>query len=339
MVGSQLGNQAWFKRLKGITVNDAVLPGGFSSEVIMISINETGTRLVNSRTDKSMRIWRCSPDKLTSPIIIEQPHEKAVEKIAWNPKTEFTFASVGRDDCVKLWKAHTGMLDREIRVVKSNNDNPVVCQFVHYSYDGELLSVVDRDSTVMFYAVNNNYSKVDEIKLTEHIYDMQWFHFSHKFFIIALHDGTAPIYEFCDSNQPERLGVEVKLRQTLTGHRSSITCLQIDPRGEYLALGSNEGVLSCYGTKDLLVTKIFADIDEAISMVAVSRDGSYLAVGYDSGSNAKIYDYNSGIEMFDVPKSMSGKSVLPVLCWFPSKTSFVYSSDDGKNMTYMVKPE
>lgn len=348
-------NRTFFKNFVPVLIKDSPIAGGSGSEIILISINLTGTRLVNSRTDRSIRIWKCTPERLIDPIIIEHPHLKAVERISWNPKTEFSFATVGRDDLVNIWRC-TGALEKELKIVKSGNTNEsgtdVVCQIVAYSNDGEILTVVDRDSTVYLYSVSNNYNKFHEFKLNDHIYDILWFHHGHSFFMCALHDGSVPIYKVTDvlpgangsaitdaSPDTEVVNsVTIDLKHKLTGHRSSATCVAVDPRGKYCAVGSNEGVVSLWNTSSMLISKVLTNTDEAIANIDISRDGTYVAVAYDSGENIKIFDYDTTEQVYEVPNSNSGNLALSHITWFPSKTAFVHTSDNGKTMTLMKKP-
>ncbi|ODV64801.1 WD40 repeat-like protein [Hyphopichia burtonii NRRL Y-1933] len=325
-------NKLFFQKFKSSTYTDEPIPGKGSSEIIHLTINASGTRLINTRTDRLIRIWKCLHDKLSDAITISQPHLKAVERIAWNPKTEHTFASVGRDDLVKIWNGN-GILEKEIKVVKTQGkEEAVISQIVKYSSDGDFLSVVDRDSTVSIYDVKNNYTKVEEVVIGEHIYDMEWFNYDHEFLIFALHDGTIPIYRM-DEN------IKLEPSHLLKGHRSLATCLSMDPRGRYFAVGSNEGVVSIWSTASMMNTKILSEVDEAIAQIDISRDGTYLAVGFDSGSNIKIYEYDTTEEMFEVPNSTSGTLALTQVKWFPTKTAFVYSSDNGRTLTLMRRPD
>lgn len=348
-------NRTFFKNFVPVVIKDSSIGGVPGSEIILISINLTGTRLVNSRTDRSIRIWKCTPERLVDPIIIEHPHLKAVERVAWNPKTEFSFATVGRDDLVKIWRC-TGLLEKELKIVKSGTgEEPAteaVCQIVSYSSDGEILKVVDRDSTVLLYSVSNNYTKLHEFKLNDHIYDAQWFHHGHSFFICASHDGSVPIYKVKDvpsdingsadangsNDTTDAIAVTVELKHQFLGHRSSATCVVIDPRGKYFAVGSNEGVVSLWDTSSMLISKVLTNTDDAISNIDISRDGAYVAVAFDSGENIKIFDYESTEQVYEVPNSNSGKLVLSHVSWFPSKTAFVHTSDNGETMTLMKKP-
>lgn len=342
-------NRTFFKNFVPVVIKDSPIVGGSGSEIILISINLTGTRLVNSRTDRSIRIWKCTPERLVDPVIIEHPHLKAVERVAWNPKTEFSFATVGRDDLVKIWRC-TGSLEKELKIVKNGTiDAPsteAVCQIVAYSNDGEILTVVDRDSTVLLYSVSNNYSKLHEFKLNVHIYDMRWFHHGHSFFMCVLHDGSVPIYKVTDglldvNGSAEINGavsVIVDLKHQFLGHRSSATCVAVDPRGKYCAVGSNEGVVSLWNTSSMLISKVLTNTDEAIANIDISRDGTYVAVAFDSGENIKIFDYDTTEQVYEVPNSDSGNLTLSHVSWFPSKTAFVHTSDNGKTMTLMKKP-
>lgn len=346
-------NRTFFKNFVPVVTKDSSIGGGAGSELILISINLTGTRLVNSRTDRSIRIWKCTPERLIDPIIIEHPHIKAVERVAWNPKTEFSFATVGRDDVVKIWRC-TGTLEKELKITKNDTpDGPAseaVCQIVAYSNDGEILTVVDRDNTVLLYSVSNNYTKIHEMKLNEHIYDIQWFHHAHSFFMCALYDGSVPIYKVTDlpsaanghtenaDSSTSTAVITVDLKHRLLGHRSSATCVVLDPRGKFIAVGSNEGVVSLWSTTSMHIAKVLTNTDEAISNIDISRDGAYVAVAFDSDENIKIFDSDTTEQVYEVPNSTSGKLALSHIAWFPSKTAFVHTSDNGRTMTLMKKP-
>lgn len=325
-------NKDFFKRLKSQSLTDSILPGLYASEIILISINHTGTTVVNSRTDKSLRVWKARPDKLIESNIIDQAHEKPVERISWHPKHENTFASVGRDSKVKIWMAQKGILEQEIEVEKWHTKEKTSCQFVNYSNDGQLLIVIDRDSTISILSVVENYKKLSEIKISQYIYDVQWFNFEHKYFAIALHDGTVPIYEVNEAGEPQ-------IKTILKGHRSSITCLQIDPRGQYFTIGSNEGVISIYQCDNMILQKIITSVDEAISCVSISRDGTYLAVGYDRKEDIRIIDHATNQEMYVIPNSQNGKLVIPSITWFPNKTALICASNNCTTMNFMSRSD
>lgn len=317
-------NREFFKTLQALVFRDKPIAGhtSSSSEIISMSFNPCGTKLVLSRTDKSIRIWKYLHDKLGDPTIIEDAHNKAVESISWDPRTEYTFATVGRDDCIKIWRGNNGTLERSIKTDMNS------LMLVRYSNDGEVLIAVDRNSTILLFETSG-YKLISEVKLHEHIYDLQWFHQGHKFLVCALHDGTIPVYEFNDE--------ELKLRTTLTGHRSSATTISLLPRGNFFVVGSSEGVVSFWDCKTMLNSNVITEIDESISNVDCSRDGTYFIANFDTGSNARIFESESGEQMYEIPNSMSGQMTFSTAVWLPTKTAFVYSSDYGTTVTLMKK--
>ncbi|KAK6462956.1 WD40-repeat-containing domain protein [Scheffersomyces coipomensis] len=332
-------NKTFFNNFMPVVVTDKPLPGytSSSSEIILITINATGTKLITTRTDRSIRIWRCFPERITDPHVIEDAHSKAVESISWDPNTEHSFASVGRDEYVKIWNGHTGALERQFKVVRDDKEEVAALKIVKYSSDGLVLITVDRDSEITFYSVENNFKQIYRLKdITEPIYDFQWFHNDHSFFILAFHNGNLPIYEFIYDEGKE---TETKLKTELTAHRSSATAVVIDPRGTYCAVGSGEGVVSLWNTKSMLHFKTISEVDESIACIDASRDGTYIAVSYDKGENIVIYDTVSGDRVYEVANSLSGQLTFACIAWFPSKTSFAYSSDEGTTLTVMRKPE
>ncbi|KAK6458787.1 WD40-repeat-containing domain protein [Scheffersomyces xylosifermentans] len=335
-------NKNFFGNLTSQQVKDKPLSGhtASSTEIILIAINATGTRLVTSRTDKSIRIWRCTANGLIDPIVIEEAHAKSVESVSWNPKTEHNFATVGKDKFIKIWKGQSGTLERKIVVDKTlGQSDPTSLKIVNYSHDGQILLAVDRDSTLFVYSVSQNYKKIHELKLDENIYDVQWFQKDHSYFVCALHDGSLPVYKIEESEEDSEDDTKVILKTTLTGHRSSATSVKVDPHGSYLAVGSSEGVISIWNTASMLNNKVITEVDESIACIEISRDGTYLAAAYDRGSNILIYDVHFGEKVYEVPDSVSGKLAFSAVTWFPNKTAFAYTSDHGTTLSITKKPE
>lgn len=366
-------NTAYFKQLTATVIRDKPLPGhtASSTEVIAISINNCGTRLIASRTDRTVRIWKLSHDKAIDPIVIEDAHTKAVESMSWNPTTEHSFATVGRDEFIKIWNCS----GKPEKVVKTSSTS---LKLVRYSADGELLVAIDRERNLLVYAVTKGFELVCLIKIEEHVYDLQWFNYKHEFFIVALHDGSLRLYkvhdysnESIDSNE-NRNGNEnqrengssngssdgssdvyvngsgnsysedrfdIELRKTLTGHRSSATSVAISPTGREFAVGVSEGIISVWQTSSMMNEYVIADIDEVVASLDFSRDGGYIAVSFDKDSNSMIYSTDERTKLFEVPNSLSGNMTFSSICWYPTKTAFAYSSDHGTTITLMNKPD
>lgn len=282
------------------------------SEIVHLLVNVTGSRIIATRTDRSLRIWKCYPGKVGDLVVIERPHAKPVERVAWNPVAEHTFATVGRDDLVKVWRGTS--LEKEIQVTRDDGRRPQ-CLLVSYSHDGDVLAVADTD-VVVFYSVAGNYARAGEVRLLRP-YDMVWFHGGH-YFAVALADGTVPIYQF---------GETPRLKHTLRGHRLAATSLAVDPRGRYLVVGGNEGVVSIWQLRSMVPTRLITQVDEAVVHVDVSRDGAHVSVSFD-GVNARIWDISKE-DVHEIPDSAGGTSVGARVCWFPNKVAYAYVSDAG----------
>jgi len=336
-------HKLFFQKMSPQVLRDKPLAGhtSSSSEIITITINNCGTRLVTSRTDKSLRIWKCQSDRIIDPIIIEDAHSKAVESISWDPNSESTFATVGRDEYIKIWRGSTGALENVIKTPLQN------LKLIRYSLDGELVIVVDRESNVLCFATNQNYKIVNQFKVLDYVYDLKWFNYKHEFFIMALHDGSVPVYKVTDTNERDEggnsagggSGVDITSKTTLTGHRSSATSLSISPRGHYFTIGASEGVVSKWSTKSMVNSGVMTNIDEVVSSIDISHDGAFVAVSFDKDSNSIIYDLETCEELFQVPNSASGDMTFSSICWFPNKAAFAYSSDFGTTLSWMRKTD
>ncbi|EMG46337.1 hypothetical protein G210_3419, partial [Candida maltosa Xu316] len=311
-------------------------PIGGLSEIITTAINSTGTRIVYSRTDKTIRIWKSTADSAVDPKIIQDAHSRAVESISFNPRTEYTFATVGKDEFIKIWHAGTGQLLQEI---KGQHD---LLKLVRYSDDGKRLIVVDKLSNILIYNCEMNYQFVHKFKLNDHVYDLQWFHFKHKFFLTALNDGSILLFELGKSKNEETGEVETvcKIRTRLEGHNSSITSLAVSPNRSFFCVGSSEGVISFWNCEETFINShVITDVDQSIAQLDCSRDSSYIAVSYDTDSNSRIYDYDSAELMYEVPNTESGNQTFSSITWFPSKTGFICTTDGCTTLTLMRKPK
>lgn len=75
----------------------------------------------------------------------------------------------------------------------------------------------------------------------------------------------------------------LQVLHTLRGHRTAISCLAFDPKGKYLAAGSNEGIVSLWdiSTSDFICFRTFHKPDHSITSLSISHDGAYIAFGVE----------------------------------------------------------
>lgn len=293
------------------------------SEITHLEVNPSVKRVLNARTDRSIRVWKVTPQGLSQPVVIESAHARGTSDILWNKSTDTSFASVGRAASVKLWNC-SGHLEREFRVAKPGGAAEL--ELIEYSTDGKYMCVVDSDGTVLVHAVRNNYKLVAHFQVSDHVNDIKWTNSGHQYLLAALDNGTAEILHL-DEDQALLHRVN-----TLRGHKSAVTCIAFDPRGRFFALGTAEGTVSLWSTEDMLNFRVLGSSDEKVVGIDIHRDGTHIAVAFDRG-NVRIFQSDTYQEVHELPKSTAGKNGIPGLKWFPTRGSFVYISDDGRSMT------
>ncbi|CAI5759963.1 unnamed protein product [Candida verbasci] len=328
-MSNAIQNRSFFQNIKPQQIIDKPVYGHTtsSSEIITIQINQTGSTIVLSRTDKSIRIWKTYPDRIGDTITIENAHgnNKTIESIAFNPKFDCQFATVAKDEYIKIWKGQNGQLENSIKT----NSNGL--KLIKYSNDGEICSCIDNEKQISFFNVSKNYKFIHKIQLEDYVYDLRWFNLNHDYFICGLHNGIIKLFKF------EFELDKLILKKELLGHKSSITSIAINPRGSYFCCGSQEGSVSIWNTQEFLNLKNISDVDQSIANLDISRDGTYIGISYDKSSNIKLYDYQSSEVIFEIPNTSSGNMTYSIVKWFPNKTSLCYSSNHGTTLTVMLK--
>lgn len=299
------------------------------AEITQLSVNATGNRVINTRTDKTIRVWKALQLGASSPSVIENAH-RDIPRILWNTNTDLSFASVGRDSWVKMWTC-SGRLEREIKVLKPHGT--AVLELVEYSTDGKVLCVVDIDGTVILYDVADNYSKLALIKLVDHVNDIQWTNRGHDYLFAALDNGTVEILH------PIMKTKTVTVVHTLEGHKSPVTCIRFDPRGRFFACGTKEGIVSLWRTSNMLNYRALSLVDQQVVDVEYSRDGSYLAVAFAQDTTIKVYDCDTLEQLYEVPNSSAGKSGFLALKWLPHRANFVYVAENGRVVEFAKRDQ
>lgn len=289
------------------------------AEIIHVSVNHTGSRTINTRTDRTIRIWRSNHATLADPVVVESPHRGPVTCVSWNPNTEMSFASVGGDSTVKLWRG-SGQLEREIKAAGGADR---AFHLVAYSPDGRYLAVADTGATVRLHDVSAGYVVVAEVATGLAVNALVWPNKGHGVMVTAHADGHVKVWAVADG--------AVGPGRVLAKHHAPVTCLCMDPRGRYLGYGLSEGVVSLWRTADMTSHGVLAAVDRDISTVCPSRDGAYVAVGYGDGSNVRVYAWDTLEEVYEAPGTAGGGRGARAV-WFPNRSALVVTSDRGQVM-------
>lgn len=286
------------------------------ADITQLAVNAAGTRVINTRADKSIRVWKAAPT-FADPVVIDNAHAKPTRRVCWVPRADTTFASVGGDAFVKIWRC-TGTLEREIKVARGKT--PVRCVLVEFSPDGAVMAVVLDDGTLMFYG--DNYTLMLLVTAAAPVNDVKWTNTGHTFVMAALENGCVDVYRLDKGT--------ALLQHTLARHTLAVTCLAVDPTGRYIAAGTRGGVVSLWRTLDLVNYGAVTGVDQAVAALACSPDGRYVAVAFARECTTKIFDVASMAEVYDVAGSGDGLAVA----WFANKPIFVTTGDKGRVMEY-----
>lgn len=270
-----------------------------------IAPNPSGTYAVSARTDKLLRLWRVSPT-LADSASIEAPHARPVCCVAWSRAHEHVFCTVAHDQYIKVWR-------------KTAPERDVIwpgarCFFASFGPAGSL--AVLSDKAVQFYRDFES----------EHVWEVSVdvFHWLNAGqFFLALAKGNLLLY---------KLENGVRRVATLTESAASVTSIAVDPNGEYVAAGFENGLVA-FWTNTLVHHKAYLHDNDAVVGLSPNHDGSLIAIALEN-KDTVILNYES----MEATPLKNTASERPWARWFDRDPYLVYLADKGTSVC-MAIPE
>lgn len=288
-----------------------------SAIVRSVAWNALGTLIAASGSTLSgglniIRIW--NPEKHDVKYSTElRGHSHAVESIAWDPSLADRLVSCSpADGSVRLWDVRSkqtlqilnltangtmstsnGTTSTVNGATTAGRPSPSICPaLIRYTPDGKWIIICGyRSRSLMivssesFTPSANSDSGVFEVNddISNDV-TCAVVSFSGTVLAVAFSSGIVKFYEF----DTESGHVEPKAVWTMNAHRTGITCMEFDPRGTYLALGSNDSLVSIWNMQELACVRTFAKAAFPVKSLSFSFDGAYLAVSLEATEPVSI---------------------------------------------------
>ena len=78
------------------------------------------------------------------------------------------------------------------------------------------------------------------------------------------------------------------LLHTIDAHTSACFCLELEPRGNLLAVGGSDAIVSLWDTKEWTCPRTLSKMESPVRSLGFSFDGSYICAGSDEPIDIEI---------------------------------------------------
>ncbi|KAK9242168.1 WD40-repeat-containing domain protein [Lipomyces tetrasporus] len=300
--------------------------GPSSSPVRTLAWNALGNRIaaVSSPIHGThiIRIW--NPERADSRYTTElKGHAGAIDCVAWDPTFSDRLVSCSSaESTVRLWDAR---LNRTLQSFRTGTVG-VEPVFVRFTPDGRWVvvcglrarNVLVLDGQTLQVAGSGAFTdpRPQDGDITRAVVT-----FSGDVLAIGYSTGLVKLHSF----DPSTGEVGNDPLVSLNAHRTSITCLEFDPRGRFMAIGSNDSLVSIWDVQELVCVRTFAKYPLAVKCISFSFDGAYMAISVENVEPIEIVHVETGEFVFSVPRTTPFH--VPALEWHPTKYWLAYAGD------------
>lgn len=277
------------------------------SNVHTVGWNCDGRRLASGSVDKTARVW--APERTSDPrsSIELRGHTDSVDQLRWDPTHPDHLATASCDKTVRIWDARSG---KSIHKVDTSGQNINIS----WSPDGQCIAVGNKEDMVSFidtrtFKVEHTYQSKVEVN------EISWNH-AGDLFLLTTGQGTVKIMAY----------PSMKELRILDGHTANCYCLELDPRGRYLATGSADALVNLWDMNEFSCVRTFGKLDWPIRTISFSFDGEFIA----SASEDLAIDISS-VESGETVHKIECYAAMNTVAWHPSKYLLAYAGDEQES--------
>lgn len=260
-----------------------------------------------------------------------------VEKVAFCPTTENVLASTGHDGGVRLWDVRVpgGAAGggKGTQLADCKVGEPVL--FLTWHPDGREMLVGTKEDAVYSLDVRRTMNFDDAIS--------QWALDSTERTPAGDKSASLRYYAMCFSNSGREVFAttgdgpvkildypSMELLHTVSGHGHATYAVQQSPRGDWLAVGGGDSIITLWDTRDWHCSHALTAHTSATRDLSFSFDGAFIIAG--SGSDAR--DGLKGIEIYhadtgDVVHTIDTTHAVTSAAFHPYRYWVAYAGDAG----------
>lgn len=311
-----------------------------------VSWSPTGA-LIATCTSAHIRIWNPERPNVKSSTEIRNGHNSSfaggpassgavVEKVGFCPTTENILASTGHDNGVRLWDVRVpggAAAGKGTQLADCKIGDPGL--FLTWHPNGREMLVGTKEDSVYSLDVRKTMNFDDAIS--------QWTLESLDKTPAAAKGSPTRYYGMCFSNSGREVFATtgdgpvkifdyptMDLLHTISGHTHATYTVQQSPRGDWLAVGGGDSIITLWDTIDWHCSHALTAHTSAVRDLSFSFDGAYIVAG--SGSDAR--DAEKGLEIYhvdtgDVVHKFDTSHAVTTAAFHPYRYWIAYAGDSG----------
>ncbi|KAM0753033.1 WD40 repeat-like protein [Meredithblackwellia eburnea MCA 4105] len=282
---------------------------GHREKIRSLAWSVDGRRLASGSTDKTIRVWQ--PDRIDrgDKGMEIKGHTGEVSTIRWDPTHPEHLVScsaatgLNMDRGVYFWDIRQA---KPTSVVQSEGQNINMC----WSPDGKTVVVGNRLDVIIWIDVIAN-KVIHQVKDTREVNESRFS--NNGSLLFTTFNGNIDI-----TSHPSR-----ELVHSVNSSPVSSTTLDLDPRGRYMAVGSNDANITLWETTDWTCVRSLPYHDEPIRSVQFSYDGQFLA-----SASAEPEVHITAVPSGKKVHTFKCNSTCDSFAWHPSRMLLALSSED-----------
>lgn len=233
-----------------------------------LSWSPPGNRIACALSDKILRVW--NPEKPEVRMSTElKGHSLPAAAVVWNPTHSDLLVSCSADHTVRSWDYRT---KSNRGVINTGGENTALA----FHPDGHHVAVAGRDETVTFLDMRQN-APLETRKVPAYVHGMTFSHAGNTL-LMSMASGEVLLYDYPG----------LKPQHTVEAHASAALCLELDPRGNLLAVGGSDAVVGVWDTEEWVYLRTLRNMDAPVKKVTFSFDGQYICYATEDPASHDI---------------------------------------------------